>query len=137
MTETFALADVEGELVATMEQLDARGLDDVPFRVLLIGDWSGRGNRGLSASSEELKAWRPLLVDRDNLDQLIARFGVKLRIPLTSDGSQELTIRFNELDDFHPDRLFHRLEIFFDLRRTHAKLAIVTTSAIAAVQSHA
>jgi len=92
MTETFALADVEGELVATLEQLDARPSDDVPFRVLLIGDWSGRRNRGLSVSSEELKAWRPLLVDRDNLDQLISRLGVKLHLPLTSDGSQSLTI---------------------------------------------
>jgi type VI secretion system protein ImpC len=111
MTETFALADVEGELVATLEQLDARPSDDVPFRVLLIGDWSGRRNRGLSASSEELKAWRPLLVDHDNLDQLIARLGVKLHIPLTSDGSQSLTITFNQLDDFHPDRLFSQLEV--------------------------
>ena len=40
MTETFALADVEGKLVATLEQLDARPSDGVPFRVLLI--WSGR-----------------------------------------------------------------------------------------------
>jgi len=99
MTETFALADVEGELVATMEQAYALPSDDRPFRVLLIGDWSGRRNRGLSASSEELKAWRPLLVDRDNLDQLIARLGVKLYIPLTSDGSQSLTVTFNQLDD--------------------------------------
>ena len=40
MTETFALTDVEGKLVATLEQLDARPSDGVPFRVLLI--WSGR-----------------------------------------------------------------------------------------------
>jgi len=123
MTETFALTDVEGELVATLEQLDARPSDDVPFRVLLIGDWSGRRNRGLSASSEELSAWRPLLVDRDNLDQLIARLGVKLHLPLTIDGSQSLTITFNQLDDFHPDRLFSELEIFESLRRTRAKLS--------------
>jgi type VI secretion system protein ImpC len=134
MTETFALTEVEGELVATMEQPDARPSDDVPFRVLLIGDWSGRRNRGLSASSEELKAWRPLLVDRDNLDQLIARLGVKLHLPLTSDGSQSLTITFDELEDFHPDRLFRRLEIFDDLRRTRAKLSNPKTFAEAAVQ---
>src|SRR5207247_5109374 len=134
MTETFALADVEGELVATLEQLDARPSDDVPFRVLLIGDWSGRRNRGLSASSEELKAWRPLLVDRDNLDQLISRLGVKLHLPLISDGSQSLTITFNQLDDFHPDRLFSQLEIFDSLRRTRAKLSNPKTFAESAVE---
>src|SRR2546430_3710345 len=134
MTETFALTDVEGELVATLEQLDARPSDDVPFRVLLIGDWSGRRNRGLSASSEELSAWRPLLVDRDNLDHLIARLGVKLHLPLTSDGSQSLTITFNKLDDFHPDRLFSQLEIFDSLRRTRAKLSNPKTFAESAVE---
>src|SRR5437660_2721014 len=134
MTETFALADVEGELVATMEQAYALPSDDRPFRVLLIGDWSGRRNRGLSASSEELEAWRPLLVDRDNLDQLIARLGVKLYIPLTSDGSQSLTVTFNQLDDFHPDSLFRKLEIFDRLRRTRAKLSNPKTFAESAVE---
>src|SRR5436305_13339144 len=80
MTETFALTDVEGELVATLEQLDARPSDEVPFRVLLIGDWSGRRNRGLSASCEEFKAWRPLLVDRANRDHLIARLELQLHV---------------------------------------------------------
>ncbi len=134
MTETFSLAEVEGELVATMQQPDARPSEETPFRVLLIGDWSGRANRGLSASSEELKAWRPLLVDRDNLDQIMARLGVKLHLPLTSDGSQSLTITFNQLDDFHPDRLFNRLEIFDSLRRTRAKLANPKTFGEAAAE---
>jgi type VI secretion system protein ImpC len=134
MAESFALADVEGELVATMEQPEVRPASDLPFRVLLIGDWSGRRNRGLSASSEELKEWRPLLVDRDNLDQLMARLGVKLHIPLTDDGSQSLTITFDQLDDFHPDRLFDRLEIFDSLRRTRAKLSNPKTFAQAAAE---
>lgn len=134
MAEIFSLTGVESELVATMEEADARASDDVPFRVLLIGDWSGRANRGLSASSEELKSLRPLLVDRDNLDQLIARLGVRINIPLTSDGSQELTIRFSELDDFHPDRLFNRLEIFDALRRNRAKLSDPKTFEEAAVE---
>src|SRR5262245_48125822 len=112
MVQTFPLTDVDGELVATLEELEARPSDEMPFRVLLIGDWSGRANQGLSASSEELAGWRPRLVDRDNLDQVLARLGVKLHIPLTDDGSQSLTVNLNELQDFHPDALFRRLEIF-------------------------
>ena len=134
MAETFSLTDVDGELVATMEEADARPSDEVPFRVLLVGDWSGRGNRDLSASSQELSAWRPLLVDRDNLDQLIARLGVKLHIPLTGDGSQSLAISFNTLDDFHPDRLLKRLEIFDQLRRTRERLSNPRTFAAAAAE---
>jgi type VI secretion system protein ImpC len=121
MVET-SLANVEAELVATMEETQRLPAGDVSFRVLLIGDWSGRANRRVLAPSRELKTSRPLLVDRDSLDQLIARLGVKLNIPLTNDGSQSLEITFNQLEDFHPDRLFESLEIFDPLRRRRAEL---------------
>lgn len=134
MVQTFPLTEVDGELVATLEELEARPSDETPFRVLLIGDWSGRANRGLSASSEELAGWRPRLVDRDNLDQVMARLGVKLHISLTDDGSQSLTINLNELQDFHPDALFRRLEIFEALGRTRAKLSNPNTFADAAAE---
>lgn len=91
--------------------------DETPFRVALIGDWSGRVNRSLFASSSELAASRPLAIDRDNLDRVMSKLGVKLHIPVASDGSLSLTVEFSELDDFHPDRLFQRLEIFENLRR--------------------
>jgi type VI secretion system protein ImpC len=130
----MSLANVEGELVATMEAEESRLSDDIPFQVLLIGDWSGRTNRPEPASSKELKASRPLLVDRDNLDQLIARLGVKLSIALRSDGNQPLAVNFNELEDFHPDRLFSRLEIFAGLRRTRAELEDVETFSAAAAR---
>src|SRR6266478_6141470 len=115
MVETLSLADIQGELVATMEQTAASRSEDVPFRVLLIGDWSGRANRSIFSSTEELKTWRPLLVDRDNRDQLILRLGVKLNVSLPNDSSKSLSITFNDLDDFHPDRLYNRLEIFDSL----------------------
>src|ERR1051326_6702585 len=132
MAESFALADVEAELVAPREQPEVRPASDLPFRVVLIGEWRGRRNRGLSASSEELKEWRPLLVDRDNLDQLMARLGVKLHIPLTDDGSQSLTITSAQLDFFPLVGLFDRLEILASLRRTRAKLSNPKTCAQAA-----
>jgi type VI secretion system protein ImpC len=129
--DTF-LANVEAELVATIEEKEARTSADVPFRVLLIGDWSGRANRRTHASTNELKTWRPLLVDRDNLDHLMARLGVRLNIPLTHDGNQSLAVRFNQREDFHPDRLFDRLEIFDSLRRRRAELKNPATFVAAA-----
>src|SRR5262252_7762632 len=126
MVET-SLANVEAELVATIEEKESRTSADAPFRVLLIGDWSGRANRQAQASGEELKTWRPLPIDRDNMDQLIASLGVRLNIRLTSGGEQSLAINFNQLDDFHPDRLFQRLEIFDLLRPARAELEYPAT----------
>ena len=132
MSKDFSLEEFDAQLVATMEEPDYRPDPETPFRVALIGDWSGRANRGLIASSEELAHWRSLLVDRDNLDQVMARLGPKLHLPLASDDSLSLTIDFNELDDFHPDRIFARVEIFASLRQTRARLSNPRTFAEAA-----
>src|ERR1041384_2093094 len=94
--------------------------DESPFRVALIGDWSGRVNRSLFSSSTELADRRPLVIDRGNLNRIMSKLGVKLHLPVASDGSLSLTIGFNQLDDFHPDRLFQRLEIFENLRHSRS-----------------
>lgn len=129
-----SLASFEGQLVAESESAEALPTEDIPFRVLLLGDWSGRANRRVVSPPEELKTWRPLLIDRDNLDQLMARLGVRLNVPLTEDGSQSLNITFNQLDDFHPDRLFDRLDIFESLRRLRGRLEHPQTFADAAAE---
>ena len=129
-----SLASFEGQLVADLESAEARSKEDLPFRVLLLGDWSGRANRRVVSSSEELKTWRPLLIDRDNLDQLVTRLGVRLNVSITQDGSQSLNITFNQLDDFHPDRLFDRLDIFESLRRLRGRLEHPKTFADAAAE---
>jgi type VI secretion system protein ImpC len=48
---------------------------------------------------------QPIAVDRDNLDQVLGRQKVDLAGSLV-----------RELEDFHPDRLYQRLEAFRDLR---------------------
>lgn len=121
MANEISLESLESNLVATMEEVDARPSTDTTFRVALLGDWSGRSNRGLSAAGAELAQWRPLLVDRDNLDELMERLGVRLRLPLTSNSS--LTLDFHKLEDLHPDRIFERAEIFQAMRQTRERLS--------------
>ena len=123
MVKQFSLEEFEGELVATMEEaVETRPLPETPFCVALLGDWSGRANRGLSASTAELAGWRPLLIDRDNLDQLIEKLGPKLHLPVGADGEMSVTISFRDLDDFHPDRIFDRLDLFDKLGHLRARL---------------
>ena len=131
---TGSLEGIEAELVASMGQLEAQLDEDRPFRVALLGDWSGRANRSVFASSVELADWRPLLVDRDNLDERIKKLGVKLQLPPLEQQGSPLIIDFSELADFHPDRLFERLEIFESLRRTRAQLSNPKTFAAAAAE---
>ena len=87
---------------------------ETPFRLAMLGDWSGRGNRIPAAAPEELTARRPLKVARDNLDEVMARLKVALDLPVGDDGDT-VSLAFASLDDFHPDQLYDKVEKFEDL----------------------
>jgi type VI secretion system protein ImpC len=75
------------------------------FRILVLGDF------GATVPSA-----RPVLVDRDNLEHIMKRLDVRLELPGAG------TLRFSELDDFHPDRLYQSLDLFKDLREMRANV---------------
>ncbi len=79
---------------------------DTPFRVLLLGDFSGRG-----ASAKVAGEWGAMEIDRDNFDLMMARLAPEFS-----------GIRFRELDDFHPDQIYLQSELFADLRELKRKL---------------
>jgi len=89
-----------------------------PMRILLCGDFSGRGARRLDDPSA-LATRRVLRADLDNLDALIARLTPVVEL---SDGGATASIAFATLDDFHPDRLFDRLDAFAHLRGLRQRL---------------
>jgi type VI secretion system protein ImpC len=94
---------------------------DSPFYILVAGDFSGGAGR----------ARAPMLVDRDNFDDVLARIAPEVRLPV---GESEIAIRFRELDDFHPDSLFARLGPFQALRDLRRRLADRSTFAAAAAE---
>lgn len=93
---------------------------ETPFRILILGDFGA-------------PTGRPVTVDRDNFDDVIARLGVSLKLPVAGE------IRFGSLDDFHPDRLYARLDAFRALREARRRLEDPETfrSAAAELQSAA
>lgn len=113
------------ELDASEEPAPVLAADsDTPFRILLMGDFSGRGSRGIADPG--LKGRRPILVDRDNFDQVMEKLEVELP-----------SIRFAELDDFHPDRLYEQLPVFRTLCDTRERLSDRATFAAAAAEVRA
>ena len=80
--------------------------DGEPMRLLVLGDFSGK-----AAADRPPLAHRPTQqVDIDNLDDVVRRLEPRIRVP-----SGE--IHFTQIDDFHPDRLYTRLDLFQALRR--------------------
>jgi type VI secretion system protein ImpC len=76
---------------------------DTPFRILLMGDFSGRALKAPTPATR----WKPVSIDRDNFEQVLGRMGVAL---------PKLSMYFAEMDDFHPDRIYENSEIFRTLR---------------------
>ena len=112
---------------------EAQPLDDTPFRIALLGDFSGRGSRGAAETGNAIarrSAWR---VDRDDLEPVMAELAPTLRFSLEP-GGPGLTVRFESLEDFHPDRLFERLPLFQALRDLRQRLSNPATFKAAAAE---
>lgn len=93
---------------------------EVPFRMLIMGDFSGRETRQDRTEQRSPANRRPIRVDRDNVQGLLGKLELALHGSLLGDSAPPVTIRFADLDDFHPDRLVHQVEPLrklSDLRR--------------------
>jgi len=88
------------------------------FRVLLIGDFSARAARGVQAPLAGREARK---IDVDNWEDVLRSLGPEATVPV-ADGSAGITIRPEEIDDFHPDVLFDRLDVFRALRSLRKRL---------------
>ncbi|MCM2369906.1 type VI secretion system contractile sheath domain-containing protein [Aporhodopirellula aestuarii] len=114
----------------------ARPAGGGPFRIAVLGDLSGRANTGRLEIGDELASKTPLRVDVDNLDEIIERLDIQLRLPIGDDGGTA-KIPLTEMDDFHPDQLYDQLDVFSKLAGLRKKLADNSTfeGAARAVQS--
>lgn len=83
---------------------------DEPMRLLVMADFSGR-----PPAERPPLATRPILrVDLDTLDAVIARLAPQIQTPAGE-------VAIDSLDDFHPDALFQKLELFRALREARAQ----------------
>ena len=77
----------------------------------------------MPASWKPARRWparKPIKVDVDNLDTVIARLGLTLTLPLAEDGGA-IAVKIGSIDDFHPDQLAENLDLFEQLRHPAAQ----------------
>jgi type VI secretion system protein ImpC len=104
------------------EPSEARRANSSSVRIGVIGDFRGRGGRGPVESGRALSARRLLRIDRDNFDSILGRLGVELVLNLPAAGPTPTDLTFREFDDFHPDQIVARAEVFGALRTTRERL---------------
>lgn len=86
--------------------------EDAPMRLLLLGNFSGLAPGERSSLADR----KPVRVDIDSIAKLMSAIEPQCS---TSTGD----IRFASLDDFHPDALYERLNLFANLREQRTRPA--------------
>src|SRR5262245_50094593 len=116
MTKTVSFGKVEIGLTTGPSSGPAAARPEEPFRILVLGNFRGQADADNQKPATDFASRRPVRVDRDNLDEVIAKFAPKLRLPVTGSDAEPATLRFAALDDFHPDQLYQQVELFQQLR---------------------
>lgn len=91
---------------------------DGPMHIALLGNFSGRlSGRDGQGKPVPLARRTPILIDRDNFEEVFEKLAVSLQLPVC-DGP----IHFGEFDDLHPDYIYQRVPLFDDLRALKRRL---------------
>ena len=121
MTKPVSFSSLDFQLVSSLANAHGEVEPDTPFRVLVMGDFSGRAHRETLSQPVPMDKRHLHLVDRDTLEDVMAAIAPEVRLPLMGNETPATVIRITELDDFHPDRLHERLDIFWKLREGRCK----------------
>lgn len=90
--------------------------DERVFRILLLGDFSGREGEARGP----LAGRRPIAVDRDNFDNVLATLRPSIMLSLGGDEPFPLTV--SDIDDFRPEAIFRKNPLFLEMRRLREQL---------------
>ena len=99
--------------------------DESQLRILVSGDFGGE-SRSLRQSSQNADS---VPVDFENFDSVLARFGPTVDFGTGKDAS--LTLRFQSLEDFHPDKLLVNFEPLLRLVELRERLQDPASSSAA------
>lgn len=130
MSERFSFGNLDVHLAASSRS-EGTPSSEVPFRIAILGDFSGQAGRETPRTrSAKL---RPIHIDRDNFDEVLQKLGAEAHLQLGT-SERRLVVRFESLDDFHPDQILARVPLFSRLRETRKKLNNPSTFAEAAAE---
>lgn len=107
---------------------------ETPFRILVFGDLDARTSRELR---QPLADRRPAQVDVDTLEYFLKRLDAVVQLGLPGTAPAPIRLAMSGLEDFHPDRLYARMDEFAALRKMRERLLEPATFDSAAAEVRA
>jgi type VI secretion system protein ImpC len=123
MPDRHSFGEIHLGVTSGRERVQAKLGSETPFRVAILGDFSGRGNRKQIEIAEAMANRRSTLIDRDNYDSVFAKMSPRLDLLLGGKDGYPIPLKFSDLEEFHPDSLFRQVQLFQKLRDTREKLS--------------
>jgi type VI secretion system protein ImpC len=111
---------------------DSGRLEEGAMRILILGGFSGRGLSENRSQAGEKHS--PVQVDVDNFDRVMSEIAPQLHIRPDQDDAPPVDLTFRRMEDFHPDALCRKLDVFRELCGIRARLNHPATFAEAAEQ---
>ena len=134
MATRFSAGNIKVNIGGGRGETDSVTDAETPFHMAVLGDFTGRGNRGIVETAGALRSRRVYSVDRDNFSEVLSQLKLELHLSVLGENVPPLSVRFSDLDDFHPDRLFDHLEVFDALKELRRGLKDPATFAAVASQ---
>ena len=134
MSSKYSSGNMEFEFRTAPAPASMEDREEPPFCIAVLGDFSGRENRKICQANLDLSARERLAVDVDNFETLAGKLGATIFVPVGPPDGPVVEIRFSNVDDFHPDQIFNRLEIFQRLKDLRKRLQDSTTFEAAATE---
>jgi pilus assembly protein FimV len=115
-----------GTLETDAPALEAPGWD-TPFRFAILGDFSGRANRGLTEGVSDIAERKGKKIDRENFDEVLADIAPELSLEWKGLKGGPIELKFENLDDFHADQIVAKVERFEDLTAAKDRVALLSS----------
>lgn len=96
-------------------------IEDSPFCLGIVGNFSGRPKTSESGGRPDLARRSPARVTPENVLNF-AGLSPRIEVSVSPEANTGLSITFATMEDFHPDRLFERLEVFQPLREARDRV---------------
>jgi hypothetical protein len=114
-----------GTLETDAPALEAPGWD-TPFRFAILGDFTGRGNRGATDSVDDIAARKGKKMDRENFEQVLADMAPSLTLEIKGVKGGPIEIMFTEIEHFDADEIIARVEKFEDCSSPKESVALLS-----------
>ena len=134
MADKFSFGTIQFDVSIAPSGAAKRRDPEAAFNLAVLGDFSGRSQRGVVEPIAQRRIWR---VDCDNFDEVMGKLGAKLGLWLSQKAGDAIELPFQSLEDFQPDRLLKQAAPLAALLQQRKRLLDPSTRAAAAAELQA